>query len=96
MREAQARAEPDAQWHDDLGSLPEDRPLLIVANEFLDALPVRQIVKTPQGWRERMVGLQDDRFVPMAGTMPLDLAVPEAFRDADAQTIVEVSPPPAR
>jgi NADH dehydrogenase [ubiquinone] 1 alpha subcomplex assembly factor 7 len=40
---------------------------------------VRQIVKTPQGWRERMVGLQDDRFVPMAGTMPLDLAVPEAF-----------------
>ncbi|WP_343613451.1 SAM-dependent methyltransferase [Novosphingobium sp.] len=92
MREAQARAEPGAQWHDDLGSLPEDRPLLIVANEFLDALPVRQIVKTPQGWRERMVGLQDDRFVPMAGTMPLDLAVPEAFREAEAQTIVEVSP----
>lgn len=92
MREAQARAEPGAQWHDDLGTLPEDAPLLIVANEFLDALPIRQIVKTPQGWRERMVGLQDERFVPMAGTMPLDLAVPEAFREADAQTIVEVSP----
>ncbi len=43
LRERQAEAVPGATWHDDLSSLP-DRPLLLVANEFLDALPVRQFV----------------------------------------------------
>ena len=32
-----------------------DRPLFLVANEFFDALPVRQYVKTERGWCERMV-----------------------------------------
>ncbi|MDE1915800.1 MAG: SAM-dependent methyltransferase [Sphingomonadales bacterium] len=91
MRAAQARAVPEAIWHDDLTGVPEDAPLMIVANEFLDALPVRQMVKTPQGWRERMVGMQEERFVPMAGSLPMDLAVPEMFRDAPENTIVEAS-----
>jgi NADH dehydrogenase [ubiquinone] 1 alpha subcomplex assembly factor 7 len=43
LRDAQALTIPDAQWHDSITDLPE-RPLLLVANEFLDALPVRQIV----------------------------------------------------
>jgi NADH dehydrogenase [ubiquinone] 1 alpha subcomplex assembly factor 7 len=43
LRDAQALTIPDAQWHDSIADLPE-RPLLLVANEFLDALPVRQIV----------------------------------------------------
>ena len=34
--------------------------MLLVANEFFDALPVRQFEKTPRGWRERMVGLAPD------------------------------------
>ena len=37
---------PSAHWHDDLATLPEDGPLLVVANEFFDALPVRQLVAT--------------------------------------------------
>ncbi|MEO7603344.1 MAG: SAM-dependent methyltransferase [Sphingomicrobium sp.] len=41
LRDAQAEAVPGAQWHDGLGSLPE-APTLIVANEFFDALPIRQ------------------------------------------------------
>jgi K+-sensing histidine kinase KdpD len=53
---------PDAHWRDDLASLPTDGPMLLVGNEFLDALPVRQLVKTPQGWRERMVGLEGERL----------------------------------
>jgi SAM-dependent MidA family methyltransferase len=44
LREAQAQAVPGASWHDDLAGLP-DEPLLLVANEFLDALPVRQFVE---------------------------------------------------
>jgi SAM-dependent MidA family methyltransferase len=43
-------------WHDDLGTLP-DAPLLVLANEFFDALPAFQAVRTADGWRERVVGL---------------------------------------
>lgn len=44
LRDAQLRRVPDAKWHDELLGIPEDRPLLLVANEFFDALPVRQCV----------------------------------------------------
>lgn len=43
LRKAQARAVPGAHFHDAIAELP-GRPLLLVANEFLDALPVRQFV----------------------------------------------------
>ncbi|MGE0179252.1 MAG: class I SAM-dependent methyltransferase [Sphingomonas sp.] len=42
LRAAQAARVPEATWHHDLEGLPSDRPLLIVANEFFDALPVEQ------------------------------------------------------
>lgn len=38
-------------------------PALVVANEFLDALPVRQYLATAAGWREKRVGLRDGRLV---------------------------------
>jgi len=44
LRGLQQRAVPNAQWHDTIDDLPA-RPLLLVANEFLDALPVRQNVE---------------------------------------------------
>ena len=43
LRQAQGNSVPGARWHDTVEDLPA-RPLLLVANEFLDALPVRQIV----------------------------------------------------
>ncbi|MDJ1009000.1 MAG: class I SAM-dependent methyltransferase, partial [Paracoccaceae bacterium] len=43
-------------WHDHLGTLPE-RPLFLVANEFFDALPIRQFLRDGAGWRERVVGV---------------------------------------
>lgn len=92
LREAQQQATPGARFHDDLGGLPEDRPLLVIANEYFDALPVRQLVKTDQGWRERMVGLEDDRLVPVAGAQPMDSALPKERRDAPAGTIIETAP----
>jgi NADH dehydrogenase [ubiquinone] 1 alpha subcomplex assembly factor 7 len=51
LRELQKAAVPDAQWHEAIGDLPQ-RPLLLVANEFLDALPIRQHV----GGIERKIG----------------------------------------
>ncbi|MBD8876087.1 class I SAM-dependent methyltransferase [Roseibium polysiphoniae] len=37
----------------------ESGPLVVVANEFFDALPIHQFVKTASGWLERLVGLDD-------------------------------------
>lgn len=37
-----------------------DGPLFVIANEFFDALPVRQYVRTATGWHERLIGLRDD------------------------------------
>ncbi|MBA3527552.1 MAG: SAM-dependent methyltransferase [Sphingomonas sp.] len=44
LSEAQLQLHPDADWHADLPTIPEGGPLLLVANEFLDALPIRQFV----------------------------------------------------
>ena len=92
LKEIQLKALPDAIWHDSMTTIPLEGPVLLVANEFLDALPVRQLVMTPDGWRERMIGLDGDRLVPIAGSRPMDAAVPEARRAADLGTIIETCP----
>ncbi|WP_228242362.1 class I SAM-dependent methyltransferase [Porphyrobacter sp. GA68] len=89
----QQQAVPQALIHDSLGDVPEDVPMVLVANEFLDALPVRQLVRTQRSWRERMVALDDaDRFMFVAGDQPMDDAVPEARRQAEPGTIIETCP----
>lgn len=55
-RQAQALAGRDVTWHRDLSHLPH-QPIFLIANEFLDALPVRQFVRAGDQWQERMVGL---------------------------------------
>ena len=92
LREAQAAKVAGAQFHDDPSTLPDDAPLMVVGNEFLDALAVRQLVKTPDGWRERMVGMSDDTLVFVAGSKPMDAAVPSELREAPNDTILETSP----
>jgi NADH dehydrogenase [ubiquinone] 1 alpha subcomplex assembly factor 7 len=47
---------PAVTWHESLGEVPEG-PAIVVANEFLDALPIRQLVHDGRSWRERMVAL---------------------------------------
>lgn len=59
LRAAQAERIAGATWHDEVSSLPE-APLLIVANEFFDALPVRQF---DAAGRELMVRLERGRLV---------------------------------
>ncbi len=55
LRAAQAALLPGAVWYDDIAALPGG-PLLLLANEFLDALPIRQFVRRRTGWAERFVG----------------------------------------
>ena len=93
LRDKQRAAVPDAVFHDDPASVPDDAPMLLVANEFLDALPVRQLVRTESGWRERMVALDEsDRFVFAAGPNPMDEVVPADRLDAEPGTIIETNP----
>ena len=54
--QAQTLAEARPIWHDALSEVPEG-PLLCIANEFFDALPIRQFVRTSVGWAERLVDL---------------------------------------
>ncbi len=65
-------------WHDDLDSVPEDGQLMVLGNEFLDALPVRRFQKTREGWAEEVVGLEDDGAFAI-GLAPADPAMVELF-----------------
>ena len=96
LRAEQAARVPDASWHDGVTALPDDRPLIVVANEFFDALPVRQLVRSGSGeagaWRERLVACQDTLFLPVAGrAVPAEIIPPE-LRGAAPGSIIETSP----
>jgi NADH dehydrogenase [ubiquinone] 1 alpha subcomplex assembly factor 7 len=92
LMELQLRAVPDAQFHSDLANVPFEGPILLVANEFLDALPLRQLIRTADGWREVMVAAEGERFVGVPGATAMDAALPESRRDAPEGTLVETSP----
>ncbi len=79
------------EWHEHLDQLP-DAPLWFVANEFFDALPIRQFQRAGSGWREVVVGVQGDRLQPGL-TQPAPLA-DLAHRLADTQDgdVVETCP----
>lgn len=58
-RQAETLAAHGVEWRANIAELPSG-PLVVLANEFFDALPIRQFVRTPQGIAERMVGLTED------------------------------------
>lgn len=78
----------DPTWHERFDEVPAG-PLLLVANEFFDALPVRQFEKTAQGWRERMVGLAPGgetlMFALAPGPTPFARFLPDAAPGAQAE-----------
>lgn len=80
-------------WHDGFDELP-DGFLLLAANEFFDAVPIRQFVKTGNGFRERLVGLdENDDLAFLAGASGLDpVLLPAGHQQAPTGTIAEVAP----
>lgn len=85
LRATQKEFLPRATWHTDLADLP-DGPLLLLANEFLDALPIRQFVHRSAGWTERFVAA--GHFVERPATPP--------SRDAPLDGVIEVCEPAER
>ena len=93
LRAEQAKLLSDAQptWHERFETVPPG-PVLVVANEFFDALPIRQFERVGDAWRERMVALapssQALRFTA-AGKANAEVACLDA---APAGSIVERAP----
>ena len=79
LRAIQAAALPGAVWHDTLDTVPPG-PTLLLANEFLDALPIRQLVRRGAGWAERWVA--DGAFAEQPADLP--------GRDAGEGEVVEL------
>ncbi|MGE0734162.1 MAG: class I SAM-dependent methyltransferase [Alphaproteobacteria bacterium] len=83
-----------ATWHDDVSSLPPGK-LLLIANEFFDALPIRQIARGPQFWHERMVALDEAGglcFAVSPAPTPLGNAIDASLANAPPGSIVEIAP----
>ncbi|MCE2509749.1 MAG: SAM-dependent methyltransferase [Alphaproteobacteria bacterium] len=82
-------------FHAHPGDVPEG-PALFIANEFFDALPIRQFERTESGWRERLVTFvpEEDAFrFTLAQGKTHDLQIPAPLRKAPAGSIAEVSLP---
>ena len=77
------------RWADSLAALPAGAPVILIANELLDCLPVRQFVRTGRGWAERMVGLNEDGALAFGlAPRPVDRLMP----DAQPGDLIEISP----
>mgnify|MGYP006285579797 CR=1 FL=1 len=94
LRAAQAEwlGGPDPVWLDAAEDLPEDAPLFVVANEFLDALPIRQFRRDPGGWREVMVTAQDGRLAFALGPPAPLAALDHRLGDTAPGEVVEICP----
>jgi NADH dehydrogenase [ubiquinone] 1 alpha subcomplex assembly factor 7 len=96
LRARQAANLPAYQphWHDSIEHVPAG-PMLVIANEFFDALPIHQFVMTESGWRERGVTLADDdaqfswALLPQGPQLAL---LPAELRAAPIGAIAECSP----
>jgi NADH dehydrogenase [ubiquinone] 1 alpha subcomplex assembly factor 7 len=92
---ALASAERSAclRWSSQFDDSLTDRPLFLLANEFFDALPIRQFVRTADGWRERVVSLDSTHhFTFTLSSAPSFVDVPAGRGAAEPGAIYEISP----
>jgi len=90
-RQRAALGSHPARWLDTVDALPE-APLFLIANEFFDALPIRQFTRDPAGWCETMVGLKGGALAfGLAPATPLAALEPRLADTAPGERI-EVCP----
>ena len=93
LRELQASTleNYDPAWIDRFDDLP-DQPLFLIANEFFDALPIRQFIRDGDEWGERQVGLHDEKLA-FGLTEPTPFpALSHRLKDTKPGDLVETSP----
>jgi NADH dehydrogenase [ubiquinone] 1 alpha subcomplex assembly factor 7 len=84
-----ALAHASARWVASLADVPTDAPLIILANEFLDCLPIDQAVLTPKGWTPRRIGVDGAgrlAFQPPRSRAPGTRAIDAVIEWSDALT----------
>jgi len=84
LRAEQAQRVPHAIWHDSLAGIP-DQPLILIANEFLDALPVRQFIRHESGWLERHV--ENAAYLDLPTEHPLPDDPPGSIREVNESAL---------
>ena len=85
LRAEQRARVAEAAWIDRLELAPPGASL-ILANEFLDCLPIRQFARTRDGWREKLVGINAD------GALSFGLSPPLLFPPTVSRCALDTSP----
>jgi SAM-dependent MidA family methyltransferase len=93
QKETLAASGLDVQWHEHFGDLPSG-PLVLIANELFDAIPVRQYVKTGGRFVDRIVTVNDGGdLVFAAGSGSIDTTLlPASHNIAPDGSIFEIAP----
>jgi SAM-dependent MidA family methyltransferase len=79
-------------WADSIDALPE-MPLFLLANEFFDALPIRQFKRHAEGWQERLVGAAEGRLAFGLSAPTRMAALEHRLADTNPGDIVETCAP---
>ncbi|SPH24957.1 hypothetical protein DEA8626_03990 [Defluviimonas aquaemixtae] len=90
-RQAQTLEGLEPTWHDRVDELP-DGPLFLVANEFFDALPIRQFERREGGWAERQVALAGGALALSLGPVTDYPALRTRRPDTTPGDVVELCP----
>lgn len=83
---------PRIEWLDSIAELPENMPIILIANEFFDALPIKQHVHTKDGLCERRISFNEDTQQFTFTLSPPALALAKSATSIAQGTIVETSP----
>lgn len=82
----------DVTWHSTIAEA-DNAPLFLLANEFFDALPIRQYIMDSAGWRERLVGVADGELAFGASAAEDIAALNHRRKDCRNGDLVEVCAP---
>ncbi len=88
LQKNQTPAQAAVTWHEGLETVPTDKPIIVIANEFLDALPVRQLQKTAKGWVERVI----DANLHFGLKPSFSNLISKEFQDLQEGKIFEIAP----
>ena len=88
QRDALAQGGVPISWHMRFEDVPRG-PTIAVANEFFDALPIRQYLRAERGWHERLVGLGAQGALSLGLSAQIE---PSIRLPAPVGAILEISP----
>jgi len=82
----------EVTWLESIADLP-DTPLYLIANEFFDALPIRQFIRQGAGWAERRVGTAEGALVFGLAPVAPQPALAHRLEDTKDGDLVELCAP---